>query len=187
MTYDDGASPHHKGVTMATKDRYDLLLVCEDPTRRIAPRGGEALLRAIAVQRIVTPVSEAIADEWVEVYCSAGPSAHEAFVRGAWSEEEAIFEEAVFRFGSKAVPIPFGLEDTDVTFFIELRGCLFEDVLGKLKTQFKDILRTRPRVLARPRQDPPPHREVPEDELPKDRRKRRQTTAAQAGTRVEEW
>ena len=128
---------------MASNPRYDLLLVCEDPTRRIAPLGGEALLRAIAVKRLISPYAEAVADQWAEVYCKAGPAAHEAFVRGAWSDDRPLFEEAVIRFGTTPVPIPFGLEDTEVNFFIELRGCLFEDVLGSFKTLFKDILRTR--------------------------------------------
>jgi len=169
-----------------TNTRYDLLLLPEDAGRRIAPRAGEALLRHLATTRVALPNHEAVADEWVEVYCAPGPSAHEPFVKGMCTDDEPIFEELVVRFGTKAVRAPYGVE-VDVNFFVEFRGCLYDDVLGPFKSRFKDILYTRPALYRRLREEPPAHREVSEDEQPKDRRRRKKDAGGVAGTRVEEW
>ena len=129
-----------------------------------------------------------MADEWVEIYCKAGPSAHEAFVEGGRDDDRPIFQEGVVRFGTRERDIPFGLDDQKVSFFVLFQGCEFKDVTGRFKKKFKDILATRSSTLVREHTGLLPHLEVPEDELPRDkRRKRSGACGPSAGTRVEEW
>lgn len=175
---------------MSEPKRYDVLITCEDLNRGVAPRAGEAILRILATRRMLRPVDEAIADKWAEVYCTAAASAHEPFIKGVYEGATPIFHEAVVRFGEQPIEMPFGgPEGQMLTFYIELRGCLFQETMGKFKTQFKDALHCRPAFHVRDYVTPhAPHREVPEDEEPQDRRKKRGSAGVgQSGTRVEEW
>ncbi len=167
--------------------RYDVLVVPEDVGRRIAPRGADAYIRHFAVSRAGIPNAEAVAEEWVEVYCKPGPSAHEPFVKGVYDGEHPVFLEAAIRFGTRGVPMPYGIEDTEIFFFLEFRGCLFKDPGGKFKNKFKDILAVRPAIFHREHTALPPHLEVPDDEQPKDKRKKKKAGPGQAGTSTEEW
>ena len=165
--------------------RYDLLIVPADPTLRVAPRAAEALLRSLAAHRQLEPSAEAVADEWAEIYCRPGVSAHELFIRGTYEDEEPVYLEAAFRLGTKAVPMPWGAEGREVTFFIEFRGCRYQDLRGPFKKRLLDIAHIRGQILCREHEALPPHREVPEDEKPKE--KPRRERSGLAGTRVEEW
>ena len=169
------------------QQRYDILLVPEDLNSRISPGMGEAILRNLCVGRVVRPVDEAIADTWVEVYMEPGPSAHEPFLVGANTAEEAIFKEAVVRFGTKPVTLPYGEEKTEVTFYLEFRGCLFKDVLGPFKQRFQDVMYKRPTIYEREHTGLPEHLTVPEGEEPKEKKKRSGNLGGQAGTRIEEF
>lgn len=165
----------------------DLLVVAEDLDRRLAPRCGEALIRNLCTIRIGRPVDEAVADEWAEVYLEPGASAHTAFVKGGYTDEAPVFKEMVFRFGTKPVDMPFGKEGQQVNFYIEFRGCRFDDMLGSFKVRFKDIMYVKPQIFTRPHEPLAPHREVPEDEQPQDKRKKKRDAGGLAGTRVEEF
>ena len=171
---------------MTEKKRYDVLLVPENLDRLIAPRGGEAYMRYLATARVCRPTDEAIAEEWVEVYCQPDASSHEPFVIGGYSSDEPVYLEAAVRLGAKPVEIPFGVEGQKVNFFIEFRGCIFDTVMGKFLNRFKEILYVRPRVFVREHTALTPHREVPEDEIPIGKPKSK-AGPGNAGTRVEEW
>lgn len=166
--------------------RFDILIATENPALKIAPRGGESFLRYLAVARMLHPDDEAVAENWVEVYCAAGASAHEAFMIGvAPSDGVAIYHRAVVRFGLDSAPLPFG-EERQSNFWILFEGARFDDIQGGLKAKFKDILNARPTVFVRPHVGFSPRREVPDDQKPKVKAKRERSTAL-AGTRVEEW
>lgn len=169
------------------QQRYDLLLVPEELNSRISPGMGEAILKNICVGRVVRPVDEAVAETWVEVYMEPGPSAHELFLIGQNTAEEEIFKEAMIRFGTKAIALPYGNETQEVTFYLEFRGCLFTDVVGRFKQRFSDIMYKRPAVYIREHTDLPEHRVVPEGEEPKEKVKRSNNLGGQAGTRIEEF
>jgi hypothetical protein len=166
-------------------DRFDLLLVCEKPGQRLAPKAGEAFMRNLATIRIAQPVDESIAKDWVEVYCDAGPSAHELFIKGAYESPEPVFQKMVVRFGTQAVDTPFGREGQE-TFYVEIRGALYDTMLGLIRTRFQDITHFRPAVLVRPSEGTWEKRDVPEGEEAV-ARKRAEIGSAKAGTRVEEF
>lgn len=170
---------------MTQSTRYDLLLVTEKPGQRLAPRAGEAFLRNLATARMMLPSAESIAREWVEVYGEAGPSAHELFVKGAYDGSTPVFQRAVVRFGLQSVELPFGRTGPE-NFFVLIEGALFDRVLGPIINRFKDITHFRATTFVRPSAGVGPVREVPEDELPIEKR-RREIGKALAGTRVEEW
>jgi hypothetical protein len=166
--------------------RFDILIATENPALKIAPRGGEAFLRYLAVARLLHPDQESVAENWVEVYCAAGASAHEVFLIGvAPSDGIPIYHRAVVRFGLDSAPLPFG-EERESNFWVLFEGARFDDVQGGLKAKFKDILNARPTVFVRPHAGVTSPREVPEDQKPKVKVKRERSTAL-AGTRVEEW
>ncbi len=166
--------------------RYDILIATENPALKIAPRGSEAFLRYLAVARMISPDDESVAENWVEVYCAAGASAHEVFMIGvAPSDGVAMYHRAVVRFGLDLAPLPFG-DERQSNFWILFEGARFEDVQGGLKAKFKDILNARPTVFVRPHAGISPKREVAEDQKPKVKVNRERSTAL-AGTRVEEW
>ncbi|MFT7622247.1 MAG: hypothetical protein ACI9WU_001415 [Myxococcota bacterium] len=167
-------------------NRFDLIFFPED-LRKVAPLAGEAVLRYLATERVGLPYAEAIAETWVEVYCKPGPSAHTPFVKGGWGDDtDVMFEEMMVRFGEKPIALPFGMEG-ETTFYVEFRGCLFEDSMGKFKSKFKDILHVRPASHTRKFEGLPEHLVVPEDEQPIDKRKKKGPRGGVAGTRVEEW
>ncbi len=82
---------------MAKEKRFDLILTTEKSNQRLAPRGGEAFLRNLATLRLARPVDEAVAEKWVEVYCEAGATAHEAFITAneARSAGQKVFFSSV--------------------------------------------------------------------------------------------
>jgi len=168
-------------------DRFDLLIVCEQIDMRVARGVAEAWLRQIITQRVVIPVDESVAHSWVEVYMEAGPSAHEPFVPHAYTGEQPVFHEAVIRFGSQAVKLPFGTDDDqETTFYFEFRGCVFKEPLGPFKQRFQKNFGKRPKFFVREHVELAKHREVPDGEEPIDRKRRRGKSGGLVGTRVEE-
>jgi hypothetical protein len=177
-------------IPMSTEPkRYDLLIVPQNLSQRLAPGVCISLLKNLATLRIIRPVEESLAEEWSEVYCDPGDTAHDLFVKGVFPYEDAIFLEAVVRFGMKTVPMPYGHEGAELNFFVEFRGCLFNDTLGVFKKRFKDITHVVPAVYWREHTELPPHLEVPEGEEPVDKKKKKGEgpSLGGVGTRAEEW
>lgn len=166
------------------QQRFDVLLVATDRRHRLWPQMASSLVRWLDADGIAKPTAEAVAEEWVELYLAPRPTAHAAFVKGAWNGDGPAFHEAVLRFGSRPEPLPFGPEGTATT-WIEFRGCAFEEPLSAFRQKLAEHFRLRTEVFTRPYQEPPPHREVPEDERPKDP-ERAGGRAGAVGTRVEE-
>jgi len=167
-------------------NRFDLMVCCENLDLRLAPKSAEAFLRNLAVTRVARPHAEAVAEDWVEVYMEPGASDHEIFIKGARTHDEPMFLEAAIRFGLKPTSLEYGAAGTNVNFFLEFRGCLYDDTNGVLKKRFHDITGQRCQIFSRKHVALPPHREVPEDEKPKEKPKR-SSGAGGAGTRVEEF
>lgn len=166
-------------------ERYDILLCC--PQMKLAPKAAEAALRNLLVTKIGVPIDESVADEWVEVYCEAGPAAHEAFVKGGYDGPLPVFQALTFRFGLQSESAPFGTENK-LNFWIHFQGAVFDACIGRFVKKIQDIIYTQPTMLTRPHQGVLPHRTVPDDEMPKvNRRKRTTDQGMRAGTRVEEW
>lgn len=172
----------------AGRARYDVVVLFERPDTRIADGTAEALLRDMATRRIIKPVAEALHKDWVEVYCEPGPSAHEPFVRGTYEEDEPPFLEACVRWGTEPVELEDAAGRVGVYFYLEFRGCLFQEPMGPFRKHFRDVTYHRAQVGWRPHTELPPHKEVSEEDkrVAKERLKRG-GSGGLAGTAVEEW
>ncbi len=62
--------------------RYDLALVPAHRSRAVADRAGGDFIRHLAALRIIRPIDESVHEDWVEVYCEPGESAHDPFMKG---------------------------------------------------------------------------------------------------------
>ena len=165
--------------------RYDILLCC--PSMKLAPKAAEAALRNILITKIGNPVEEAVAEEWVEIYCESGPAAHEAFVKAGYDGPTPVFHELTIRFGLQSEQAPFG-PDKALNFWIHFQGALFDTCTGRFLKKLNDIIYTQPAIFTQTHTGIIERREVPEDELPKSNRRKRTTDQGmRAGTRVEEW
>ncbi len=169
-------------------ERFDLLLIPENPSVRVHDGLAGSVIRYLATTRVLEPVEEALHKDWVEVYCKPGASAHEPFVKGAYQEDAPPFLEACVRWSTPPTEIPTGGDPILAHFVLEFRGCLFREPLGPFRKKFKDLMRFRPHILVRPHAGLPPHREVaPEDAREETKRLSRGSGGGLAGTRVEEW
>lgn len=169
-------------------ERYDILIFADKPETRVTDQLAGAVIQNIAARRIVRPVDEALHKDFVEVYCDPGPSAHEAFVKGGWHEDEPPYLEALFRWGQAPVDI-LGNGTLLAYFFIEFRGARFKDVGGRFRRIFQDVSHFRPRVLAKPHLGIPPREVVAEgdERVQLKRRSRHGSSVGTAGTHVEEF
>ena len=169
-----------------TNERYDILIVPHNRALKLANGAGGSLIRFMAVTRLAMPTDEAVAETWAEVYCAPGPASHEIFVKGAYTDDAPVFEEMRIRFGKK--PIDPGYEGSGPVYCcIEIRGAAFESPLGSFRRRIQEMLYFRPVVLSRPASGEPfEHLEVPEDEQPKEKKKKG-SDIGRAGTSVEEF
>lgn len=170
-------------------ERYDMLIVSQARDFNLVDQGVKSLINFLATANIMRPSDEAIAAEWVEVYGGPGPTAHEAFTRGAFDSDLQPFIECAVRGGQTYVPLPYGGEKGEkVRFFLEFRGCLWKDLGPKVKNRLGRLLMTRFDIYTRPHAELPPHAEVGEDELPEDRKfARKDRVSMRVGTAVEEF
>jgi hypothetical protein len=166
--------------------RFDLAFVSTNRGRAIADRAGADFIRNLAALRIIRPVEESVARDWVEVYCEPGEAGHDPFVQGARPTEEAIFQEAVIRFGMQPTSLGYGLETDAVRFYLEFRGCLYQDVLGGFREHISRLLLLEPELMVRPARADAGHREVPADERPVGKAGSGSSNAGQVGVRIEE-
>ena len=136
-------------MTVST-DRFDLALVPAARSRAVAERAGGDFIRNLAALRMIRPVDESVAHDWVEVYCEPGEAAHDPFVLGVRPAETPIFEQAVIRFGTRPTALGYGEETDSLRFYLEFRGCLFEDVLGEFRARISRLLLIEPETDVRP-------------------------------------
>ncbi len=168
--------------------RYDILIVCQNRHFNVVEQGLKSLINYLQASGLVRVYDEAVAETWTEVYCKAGPTAHELFVKGAYNGPEPLYYEMAIRSGMKPTPLPYGPTDTEESslFWIDIRGALYQDITGALKNKLKDVLYQRLELFVRPHEALPPHPVVGEDEKPIDKKRRRPPQAKGVGTAVEE-
>jgi hypothetical protein len=169
--------------------RYDILLVSQNRQHTVIEQGLKSLINYLQATNIIRVNDEAVAKEWVEVYAKQGPTAHDMFVRGVYDSDLPTFFEVAVRGGTRACFIPFGGEENEGCFFwMEVRGCLFQEINGKYKTKLNQVMSTRFDYFVREHVALPPHLTVPPDELPEEKKyARRDSASPRVGTAVEEF
>ena len=145
-----------------------------------------SMVQQLAFRGLASPVEEAIAETWAEIYFSPGVSSHEIFIEKAYTSEAPVYHEAVMKFAEK----PFFCEYSETPhrplyWCIEFRGSRFAQPLGSFRKLFMDALNLRVSVSVRDAAPIPPHRVVPEDELPVEKKKH-ERGAGLAGCEVQE-
>lgn len=170
-------------------ERFDVLIVSQTRDFNLVQQGVKSLINFLATANIMRPADEAVAKEWVEVYGPPGPTAHEAFTRGAYGGDYAVFHEATVRGGQKYVPMPFGgAKGEEVRFYIAFYGVLWNELSPSFKNRLTRLLVTRLDLFTRPHESVPAHAEVGKDELPDDQKfARKDRTSPRVGTAVEEF
>ena len=172
---------------MAKKSkRYDIIMVPNHRGTRFAMGTGAAIIRNLAASYLAKPTAESVAEEWVEVYCEPAVASHDAFVTGGYEGETPIFKELVIRFGTVPVSVKYDEIEEPVAFFLEIRGALFDDVVGTFHKRVADIAYTKIDSYSRPHKRLPAHRKVPKGQEPKEKKKK-SSAGGMAGTRVEEF
>lgn len=166
--------------------RYDVMITSERAGYRPPKAAVGAMVQQLAFRGFASPVDEAIAETWTEIYFEPGPAAHEIFLEKEYNDDAPVYREVMMRFCEK----PFFCDYSDTPnrplyWAIEIRGSRFANPLGAFRKLFLDALNLRVSVAARPAEPLPPHLVVPEDELPVDKKKRERGRGL-AGTEVEE-
>ncbi|TNF23486.1 MAG: hypothetical protein EP329_27440 [Deltaproteobacteria bacterium] len=170
-------------------ERYDVLIVSQSRDFNLVEQGVKSLINYLATSNFMRPAEEAIAKEWVEIYGPPGPTAHEAFTRGAYSGDYAVFKEATVRGGTKYIQMPFGgAKNEGVRFYIAFYGVLWKELSPSFKNRLTRLLVTRIDVFTRVHEAVPPHAEVGKDELPDEQKfAKKDRTSPRVGTAVEEF
>lgn len=174
-----------------TTPRHDMLIVSSNRSYTIVEQGLRAVVNYLQVANVIRMQDEKIAKEWTELYAKPGPTAHEAFVRGAYTGSKEPYLECVIHANKKAIPLPYGGEPGEngaTRFYIEFRGCLFEDLAPRFKNRLREVLHTRFDIYTRPHTALPPHAVVPTgDEAAKPELAHRDSGSPRVGTAVEEF
>ncbi|MBQ9395443.1 MAG: hypothetical protein IJU23_07995 [Proteobacteria bacterium] len=166
--------------------RYDVMITSERPGYRPPRAAFGAMIQQIAFRGLASPVDEAVAETWVEVYFEPGPTAQDIFCLKGYDSDEPVFKELVVRSQEKAFFCDYSeTPNRPLYWCIEIRGSRFPNPLGSFKKLFLDAFNVRVTVASHDAEPIPPHRVVPEDELPSEKKKR-ERGAGLAGTEVEE-
>ena len=166
--------------------RYDIMITSERAGYRPPKAAIGAIVQQLAFRGLASPVDEAIAETWTEIYFEPGPAAHEIFLEKEYDDSIPVYREVMMRFCDK----PFTCDYSDTPqrplyWGIEIRGARFTNPLGAFRKLFLDAINVRVAVAVRPAQPLPPHLTVPDDEKPVDKKKRERGRGI-AGTEVEE-
>lgn len=163
-------------------ERFDVLVTGEDGGHQLPKEGLRAVLRWLAATGVANPNAESVAQGWVAVYAAPGSSAHAVFIDGQAPAEPVFHEICVWT--GRAEPLPYG--EGKSCFYVEFRGCLYDQLLGSFRKHLAELVHIRPRVVSRPHTALAGHREVPEDERPL-KPEPSQSKAGAVGVRVEEF
>ena len=166
--------------------RYDVLITSEKAGYRAPKVAIGTLVRMLALHGFADPVDEAVAENWVEIYFKPSVSSHEIFYKYDYNGPE-VFLEAVMRFeDKKPFFAEYGNTKRPLYWALEFRGCVYQSPLGPFRKMLLEGLNIRVAVDVRPHKEPmPPHRIVPEEEKPIDKKKRERGSGL-AGTDVME-
>ena len=166
--------------------RYDVIITSERAGYKPPKVAFGGMVQQIAFRGFAQPVDEAIAESWVEVYFDPAYAAHEIFLEKGYTSDEPVFKELVLRVQDKPFFCDFSSTPKRPLYWsIEIRGSRFKDPIGAFKKLFLEAFNVRVTVDYCDARPIPPHREVPEDEKPIEKKKR-ERGAGIAGTEVEE-
>ena len=174
-------------MSKSKSPRYDITVFGHNAHTVIAEGMAVSLLKNLAAGRIITPVGEAVHKEWVEVYCEPGPSAHDPFVKHAYEGEHPVFNEAIVRWGTTHVDPEEVNGKGPIYFYMQFRGCLFKEPLGRFRKRYMDVMKSRPQFMVTDQKEVPPRKEVDPEDQPKNKRLKKGPGPGVAGTSVEEW
>ena len=166
--------------------RFDLFITSERAGYRPPKAAVAAMVQQLAFRGFASPVEEAVAETWAEIYFTPSHASHEMFIERAYTQPEPVFHELVFKFTEK----PFYCDYTDTPqrplyFAIEIYGCRFKSTIGAFKKLFLDTLNLHVVEHIREAQAIPEHKIVPEDEKPVEKKKHERGNGI-AGTAVVE-
>ena len=166
--------------------RYDIMITSERPGYRPPKAAVYAIVSQLALRGLASPVDEAIAETWTEIYFEPGPTAHEIFLEKGYSDDAPVYHEIVMRFADKMYFCDYSeTPQRPLYWSIEIRGARFTTPIGAFKKLFLDAINLRITTAYRDAQPIPPHKVVPEDEKPIEKKKRERGSGI-AGTDVEE-
>ena len=166
--------------------RYDVMITSERAGYRPPKAAVAAMVQQLAFRGFASPVDEAIAEKWTEIYFEPGPAAHEIFLEKGYNSNEPVYHEMMMRFCEKPFYCDYAENPKRPLYWgIEIRGSRFQNPFGAFKKLFLDAFSLRISVADRPAQPLPEHLTVPEDEAPIERKKRERGHGL-AGTEVEE-
>lgn len=166
--------------------RYDVVITSERAGYKPPKAALAAMVQQLAFRGFASPVDEAIAEKWTEVYFEPGPSAHEIFLEKSYASDEPVFKELILRVSDKPFFCDFSETPKRPLYWsIELYSSRFTDPLGSFRKLFLDAFNLRITVCSNDAGPVPEHKTVPEDELPPEKKKRERGLGI-AGTDVEE-
>jgi hypothetical protein len=166
--------------------RYDVMITSERAGYRPPKAAVAAMVQQLAFRGFASPVDEAIAEKWTEIYFEPGPAAHEIFLEKGYNSNEPVYHEMMMRFCEKPFYCDYAENPKRPLYWcIEIRGSRFQNPFGAFKKLFLDAFSLRISVADRPAQPLPEHLTVPKDEAPIERKKRERGHGL-AGTEVEE-
>ena len=146
------------------RPRYDLLVSAENNHQRLSENMIQALIQRLIFKGTAIVTEEVMTSGWSEIYMEAGPAAHEIFVRGGFTGPKPVFHELVIRYGEEADVVEYGGLERRLSFYIEVRGCLFKEPRGEFRKLLRNALHVVAKVLDRPYEGLPPHKQAPEIE-----------------------
>ncbi|MDX9724353.1 MAG: hypothetical protein RBU37_26630 [Myxococcota bacterium] len=161
MSLESRQHQHVHDVKFNTDKRYDLLLRSSNVGFRLADGAARALILNLRTNYLLLPEEETIGEDFVEVHCKPGPSAHTIFTPRGFPTELTAFHDALVYFGEpRELDYDGGVR---CAFYIEFRGCLFNELMGDFKRQFKQILNTKTLLNHRAHVPQPETTEAPAD------------------------
>ena len=111
--------------------RYDIMITSERAGYRPPKAAIGAIVQQLAFRGLASPVDEAIAETWTEIYFEPGPAAHEIFLEKEYDDSIPVYREVMMRFCDK----PFTCDYSDTPqrplyWGIEIRGARFTNPLA---------------------------------------------------------
>lgn len=170
----------------AQSNGYDVMITTQSAGYRPAKRAVYEMVQQLAFRCFASPVDEAVAETWTEIYFEPGPAAHEIFLEKAYVDDAPVFREMVLKFSEK----PFYCDYSETPkrplyWAIEVLGCRFREPLGAFRKLFLDSWNLRLTVSSTQEREAQPHKVVPPDEMPVEKKKKERGRGL-AGTEVEE-
>lgn len=166
--------------------RYDVIITSERAGYKPPRAALAAMVQQIAFRGFATPVDEAIAETWTEVYFEPGPAAHEIFIEKEYPFSDHVFNELVLRVQDKPFFCEFSQTPKRPLYWaIEIRGSRYNTPFGSFKNLFLDALNLRITVDFEDAKPATPHKIVPENERPIEKKKH-ERGAGIVGTEVTE-